>query len=286
MSDFIAGLAAGTASTYVGHPFDTVKTLLQISPKKYNSSALHCARLIVNDHGLRALYRGVTLPVTCSAINNGLIFHISESIFRQLQGSEYEREEGFDSRRFYSGAVAGVAQSFVTSPFELVKCKMQSMRVKQLEHLTNSTKNSSNKLESLAQTCRKIPLQELAHNGLVYTILRDSPAYGLYFYFFHGIKHTYQLKEPHVVSDLAHFDTWFLAFTGGLCGCLGWVVCYPVDVLKSRKQVCGATPKMLELPSGWWYRGLAPTMLRTFPVNMVRFTVYLLVKNNLDFLES
>lgn len=285
MSDFFAGLVAGTASCYVGHPFDTVKTLLQLSPEKYQSSAQNCVRTVVKEHGARALYRGVTLPVVCSSISNGLIFQVSEKVYTNLNTDPATKERGFNQYRFLSGVCAGFAQSFIAAPFELVKCRMQFMRVRHMEALTRDGKRhivQDKNLESFSQIARKLTPSELAHSGLLYTILRDAPAFGLYFYCFHGIKTTYDLREPCQLSDLATLDTWILAVTGGLCGCIGWIVSYPIDVLKSQKQVYGRTPRVDKLKAGWWYRGLAPTLLRTIPVNMVRFIVYLFVKNNLE----
>jgi len=282
MSDFVAGFTAGTASCYVGHPFDTIKTLLQLTPEQFNRSAIKCGQTVIRDHGIRALYRGVTLPVTCSALTNAIIFEASERTFRGLANQDGRAEnDGFDHRRLMSGVVAGFMQAFFTSPFDLVKCRMQAMRLQQLTDLgKGSVTNEGRPLESLREIVQRLRLRDI-HVGLLYTILRDAPAFGLYFYFFHGIKNLYQLKEPQTLSDLAKYDTWFLACTGGLCGCIGWIVSYPIDVLKSQKQVYGRTPKISSLLPGWWYRGLAPTLFRTIPVNMVRFTVYLFVKNNL-----
>lgn len=273
MTDFLAGLAAGTAACYVGHPFDTVKTLIQLEPARFNSSATTCLRTVVRQHGLAAMYRGVSLPLASSALVNGVIFQITEDTFKRLKGPD-EVEKKFDERRLLAGGLAGVLQSFIVSPLDLLKCRMQAMRIKQQQQ--------QQKLESLRDTFKRTSFKELLYNGLMFTMLRDAPAYALYFYFFYGIKTTYNLQEPVAVSDLFKFDTLFLATTGGLCGCLGWILCYPVDVLKSRKQVTGRSVKLASLEPGWWYRGISPALVRTFPVNMVRFTVYLLVKNNLN----
>lgn len=282
MTDFLAGFIAGTTSCYVGHPFDTIKTLLQLNPQRYNGSAVNCFQSIIREHGVKALYRGVTLPAACSAITNGLMFQAAEVCYDKLNAGKATGATGFETNRFLGGCASGLLGSFVVSPFETVKCRMQAMRIQQLEALTVSGKRQTVKsLESLGQTVQRISMSELCHGGLIYTILRDTPAFGLYFYIFYGLKNKYNLQEPRHVSDLAKFDTWFLSIAGGLGASTAWIVCYPIDVLKSQKQVFGKTPPLSQLAPGWWYRGLAPTLLRTVPVNMVRFTVYLFVKNNL-----
>jgi len=121
--------------------------------------------------------------------------------------------------------------------------------------------------------------RQLLTDGLLFTILRDTPAFGVYFFVFYGLKSKFKLEEPKGLQDFTKMSTYLLAILGGFCGCLGWLVSYPFDVLKSRKQT---NLNNKALSKDWWYKGIAPTLTRTFPVNMVRFTVFLLVKNKFE----
>ena len=80
MGDFIAGCVAGFSSTLVGHPFDTIKTRLQIYPEKY-SSARDCFRDVLKNEGPTALYRGMVSPLFGNLFVNGAIFWVNETVY-------------------------------------------------------------------------------------------------------------------------------------------------------------------------------------------------------------
>ena len=72
---------------------------------------------------------------------------------------------------------------------------------------------------------------------------------------------------------------------GGVGGLSIWAACYPVDVVKSRMQVYSAGGKsvgamevvgMLMKEGGVpaFYRGIAPTLFRSFPANAALFLAY------------
>jgi len=121
MGDFIAGCLAGFSSTLVGHPFDTIKTRLQIYPEKY-SSARDCFRLVLRNEGLTALYRGMVFPLFGNLFLNGTIFWVNESVYWYLDNHE---QSNFNIARLISGCSAGFVQSFLVCPLESLKCQRQ-----------------------------------------------------------------------------------------------------------------------------------------------------------------
>ena len=57
MSDLVAGLCAGMAQVSVGHPFDTIKVLIQNNKRWYGLP-------------LKSYYRGWRFPMTSASIFN------------------------------------------------------------------------------------------------------------------------------------------------------------------------------------------------------------------------
>lgn len=57
--DYVAGVAGGVAVVLIGHPFDTVKTRLQTSPRGVYSGTIDCLKKTVRDEGMRGFYSGI-----------------------------------------------------------------------------------------------------------------------------------------------------------------------------------------------------------------------------------
>lgn len=126
--EYLAGLLAGVATVITGHPFDTVKVMLQ----KHNTEAhgikykngLHCTARILQTEGVKGLYRGATSSFVGVAFESSLLFGIYSQTKQSLQGggqSDVPRPQVIIPSAAYGGAII----SFVLCPSELVKCRMQ-----------------------------------------------------------------------------------------------------------------------------------------------------------------
>ena len=62
VADLVAGTFAGFGICAVGHPFDTLKVLLQTQPEKYRGMG-DAFRQTVKAYGFGGLYRGVASPL-------------------------------------------------------------------------------------------------------------------------------------------------------------------------------------------------------------------------------
>ena len=60
----------------VGHPFDTIKTLLQTAPSNYYTSSIDCLKRTVNQEGLKGLYKGIGSPLMGQMFLRGCSFFI------------------------------------------------------------------------------------------------------------------------------------------------------------------------------------------------------------------
>lgn len=259
--DFIAGCVGGVAGVFVGHPLDTVKVNLQtqstINPKY--TGTLDCIKSLMVKEGIRGVYRGVSSPIAGLAAINAIVFGVYGNVKKNMANPNSL------SSHAIAGATAGFLTSFITSPMELVKSRIQ----------VAGTKAGKNPLNCLVKIYTRKKLRGV-FQGLGITIGREVPAFTTYFVTYELLART---EEGKIASPAQ------ILFAGGMAGVVSWVVPYPVDVIKSIIQVDGITSQKY---TGYYdcikktvnsqgylslYRGLTPTIIRAFPVNAVTFFV-------------
>jgi solute carrier family 25 carnitine/acylcarnitine transporter 20/29 len=75
LPDLVAGTFAGFGICAVGHPFDTLKVMLQTQPDKYRGMG-DAARSTLAQYGVGGLYRGVASPLVGMGIFNAVQFAV------------------------------------------------------------------------------------------------------------------------------------------------------------------------------------------------------------------
>ena len=113
MTDFISAFCVGIAQISVGHPFDTVKVLIQ------NNKSWR--RLTFKDY-----YRGWKFPMTTSILFNCTIFPV------------YERTIEYTNSHLLSGFISGLAVSPVVFCSEVGKIRQQTKQPISLQTLIKS----------------------------------------------------------------------------------------------------------------------------------------------------
>ena len=99
--DFIAGIAVGINQVIIGHPFDTVKILIQ-NNKPWS-------RLSYKDY-----YRGWKFPLVSSILFNTMVFSV------------YERTIPYTQNNWVSGALGGMMVSPIVYVFDMGKITQQT----------------------------------------------------------------------------------------------------------------------------------------------------------------
>ncbi|KFM76879.1 hypothetical protein X975_24721, partial [Stegodyphus mimosarum] len=278
--DFYAGCLGGCAGVLVGHPFDTVKVRLQTqdSNNKIYRGTFHCISSIIKQESFQGLFRGMSSPMAGLAAVNAIVFGVYGNILRASASPNSL------SNQFLAGSAAGLVQSFVTSPMELAKTRMQLQgQANPLQRVSYWTKNRvlyKNPLDCLLKVFKSEGLCGL-YRGLLCTIMRDAPGFGVYFA-------GYEYLTEKVTDSKGKVNTLPLLFVGGLAGVISWIVIYPFDVIKSRLQVDGMTEGKRKY-SGFlecvkksykseglkvFTKGLNSTIIRAFPTNAATFAVF------------
>ncbi|GAA5880554.1 hypothetical protein JCM3774_002007 [Rhodotorula dairenensis] len=137
VKDVLYGSAAGIASRAVEHPLDLTKVRLQSQPldrpPRY-TGPWDCIVQTYRTEGIRAFWRGVSMPVLGAMAENATLFVVynqSQAALRRVFPPPPLADPKTDAPHMSipqtaaAAALAGAAASFVLTPVELVKCKMQ-----------------------------------------------------------------------------------------------------------------------------------------------------------------
>ncbi|XP_055634825.1 mitochondrial basic amino acids transporter [Toxorhynchites rutilus septentrionalis] len=272
--DFAAGCLGGCAGVLVGYPFDTVKVHLQTQNHRnpLYKGTLDCFRKIIAKESVSGLYRGMSSPMAGVAAVNAIVFGIYGNVQRKMSDPESLYSH------FLAGNAAGLAQSFICSPMELVKTRMQ---------LQENLPGEATKFKGPLQCTRHIWRAEGFRGifrGLGITAARDMPGFSSYFV-------SYEL----MVRSVSNPSPFVILMAGGLAGTISWLLTFPIDVIKSRLQADGMTGKPkyngivdclrrshAEEGLSFLSRGLASTLMRAFPMNAVCFLIVSYVMKYFD----
>jgi solute carrier family 25 carnitine/acylcarnitine transporter 20/29 len=276
--DFIAGTVAGWAQVLSGQPFDTVKVRLQTAVPGQNvyNGPVDAMKKIWSGEGLKGFYKGTTIPMI------GVGFCVSVQFAAQTQARKFFAERNKKNGRgdeplsmmqiAMCGAVAGIANAPLSTPIEHIRIRLQVQ--------TGETLGPFALMKEMVQ--RHGPLS--LFKGWNPTIAREIPGYAFYFLTYEAAIRAFTPKGK-TVNDLS---TSTLLLCGALSGLGMWLTCYPLDVVKSRIQADHLDPTKARYASSLacyrsifategirgFYRGLAPCLVRAFPVNAITFLTY------------
>lgn len=156
-------------------------------------------------------------PMVGVAAVNAIIFGVYGNIQRRLPDPDSLKSH------FIAGTAAGLLQSFICSPMEMVKTRIQI----QNDNLYKSP------MECLSHIYKTEGFRGV-FRGLNITLLREGPGFGSYFVCYEYLTRK-ETNEP--------ISTFHMLMAGGTAGAFSWLLAYPVDVIKSRIQVDGMTGK-------------------------------------------
>ncbi|ODN79563.1 hypothetical protein L202_03517 [Cryptococcus amylolentus CBS 6039] len=133
LEDVFFGSVAGMAAKVFEHPFDLIKVRLQSQPTDRAlqfAGPLDCFKQTYSREGWRGLYRGISAPIVGAACENATLFlaykKCQEAIMLLRHGGEGSQGLELDMQETaIAAAGAGTIASFVLTPIELIKCRMQ-----------------------------------------------------------------------------------------------------------------------------------------------------------------
>ncbi|KAE9391080.1 mitochondrial carrier [Gymnopus androsaceus JB14] len=133
LQDIAFGSIAGMVSEVFEYPFDLAKVRLQsqlLSPTGSDGhprfkGPLDCLMQTWRDEGFKGLYRGLPVPLVGSMAETAALF-VAYSSLQNVIHRYYNSSGGLTIPQLcFAAAGAGAATSFILTPIELIKCKLQ-----------------------------------------------------------------------------------------------------------------------------------------------------------------
>lgn len=81
---FMCGINAGLMASLVTHPFDVVKTQMQLYPHRYRSTG-HCIAVIFTQQGYKGFLRGLTPRCVRRTLISALSWTVFEEIMKRME---------------------------------------------------------------------------------------------------------------------------------------------------------------------------------------------------------
>lgn len=295
--DLWAGWIAGAASVLAVQPVDTTLTRMQATrlAPGVDGSARAALRVVLAEGGARALWRGVAPMTAVIPAQNALLFAgygVGERWASRRDKDSGGNPDGSSPESllpvFCGGVVGGVLQSFVVSPFELVKIRQQA-----------AGGAVTLAVSTLAGNLGRVGL---CTRGLGATLLRDGVPHGVWFAAYEWSKRRMVQASRDDDDDGAttsrRTDAAVPLCAGAFAAAVAWGVGYPADLVKTRVQAraaaaaaAGGATAMRSAPglaetcaamlreSGGdvlraFYRGFDLKLLRAVPASAVSFFAY------------
>ncbi|KAG8181231.1 hypothetical protein JTE90_002911 [Oedothorax gibbosus] len=278
----------GTACVLVGQPLDTVKVKMQTFPHLYKNG-LDCFKQTVVKEKVRGLYVG-TIPALAANIAKHSVLFCAYGVCQNAV-KYFVKKENIQDLNPLENAGAGFFAAFFSTfslcPTELVKCRLQAMRE------TSSANAISKQRIGPWMLAKEIFKNEGIlgfFRGFGVTIVREMPGY---FFFFGGYELTRILLTPEGMKK-ENIGLLRTIFAGGVGGVSFWLAIFPADAIKSILQISrgndstiGVTKEIIH-KEGFraLYKGLGPTLLRTFPACGALFAAYEYSKDFLHFVTG
>ena len=300
--DVAGGSVGGFMSKAIDYPFDTAKVLLQTQKKPSTSTAStaavtkirhytgtwDCIQHSIQTNGFTSLYKGIGSRLLGSMVENAVCFLSYASIKRELL--RYKQQlEGNDSTKLsyldlsIAGAGSGAAVSFVMTPVELIKCRLQ-VSAQLPTPIYRSSWDCLVKTIQRSQRPGSSLLKRLSgglYQGHMSTMVREVPGnFGWYL--------TYEIACDAISNSLdiprdelpvrAHMTA------GAIAGVMYWATIFPVDTVKSvlQTQQTDTNSSFKQAFQSIYkeqgirglYRGFGATALRAAPANAMLFAGY------------
>ncbi|KAK0042776.1 mitochondrial ornithine transporter 1 [Biomphalaria pfeifferi] len=265
---------------------------MQTFPTLYKNG-LDCFLKTYKQDGIaRGLYAGTVPSLAANISENAVLFCFygvcQKLVAKVMGGKEISSLNPLENA--VSGGLAAFFSSFALCPTELIKCRLQAMREMATKgHLEGGLERLKIGPYGLTREILKAEGIRGLYKGLTATFLREMPGY-FFFFGFYEVSRLMLTPKGKTKDEIGALKT---VICGGLAGVGLWVAIFPADVVKSRIQVqsVSGTPPTFrtvfinilrqEGPKAL-YRGLGPTVIRTFPATGALFLAYETTKKYLS----
>ncbi|KAB5591232.1 Amino acid permease [Ceratobasidium theobromae] len=308
LKDIAYGSAAGMVSKIFEHPFDLCKVRLQsqvLDATARFSGPLDCLYKTWKFEGVRGLYRGLPMPIVGAMAENASLFLAYNKIQDALL--HYSHFISSTSHKItldgiaIAGGGAGTVASFLLTPIELIKCKMQVQMIAAETRIAPVLATSGGTTSVTAVLPRPAFNQLEGPVSLIFSVIKS-----------HGIRGLWYGHTGTLLRETGGGAAWFTtkeaicrmlapdprdlglhqsALAGACAGVSYNVVLFPADSIKStmqteeelRPRLPGQPrPTFLGTARAIWhaqgvrgfYAGMGVTVARAIPSSAIIFVTY------------
>ncbi|KAJ7484685.1 mitochondrial carrier [Mycena latifolia] len=304
------GVVAGIASKIFEHPFDLTKVRLQaqvLDAEARFTGPIDCLKKTWKNEGIRGLYRGLPAPIVGAMAENASLF----LSYRELQDviklvNHQSKEEASSMPQIpLAGAGAGAISSFLLTPIELVKCKMQVQMLitPSLVSPVSSPPQLLGPISVFMSVIRSTGVRGLwlGHTG---TFIRETGGTAAWFTTKEVVASLLVARRQNKIDGVSRLTSastkelrpWESALSGACAGASFNLAFFPADTVKSAMQTeeelrpvsAAAAGKVPPKPSFFaifvamyraqgvkgLYAGCGVTVCRSIPSSAIIFLIY------------
>ncbi|KAJ3411929.1 hypothetical protein HDV05_001510 [Chytridiales sp. JEL 0842] len=276
-----AGICSGVTKLIVGHPFDTVKVRMQTAPPGRFSGPWDCFKSTVGKEGLRALYKGATPPLLGWTLMDSTQMFTLTNLRLLIQSTNKPGEKLSVFQHALAGLGAGIVVSFVATPVELLKAKLQ------VQYGRGAGVAEGGQTVRGPVDCARV----LIRNHGPFALYQGLAPCLLFRSFFWALWGSYEIYTTSLKRHYPQMNESMRAFlAGGMAANTFWCLSYPADVVKNRIMAqadpgkggkwkytgivqCARSIYKVDGLKGF-YRGFVPCFLRSFPTNGAAILVF------------
>ena len=250
----IAGFAAGVSGVVVGHPMDTAKVWLQ------HGRTVQLRSLA----DVRALYAGTCVPLLTVGTVSAAVFFINHCLLRWQTSDGGTAGAPSAAQRFWAGLGAGLAISPGTCVSVRLKTLLQTLDrrppLAELAALLHRAEGPPGffrgwRAHAAVESCGRA-VYFFSYEAVKTACMRAAVAGGHMPYVAHELQGQGQgqgaaaTTPPRTPRAGAEAPLSVRVLAGGLAGGLGWLVVYPLDVVRAQMMSQrAAAPRTLREPA-------------------------------------
>lgn len=273
--EIVTGSISGAVAKVVEYPFDTVKVRMQYSQsldKPLYTNSWDCIRTSYRQDGfVKGFYRGLLAPMGGAAMEISTLFFSYNFAQDLIKMSRNDKKELSQTDKLICGAFSGLCTSFVLTPIELIKCRMQ------VETIRHQSKTLPQIVSSVVSEHGVKGLWKGANSTILREVGGSIAWFGNYEFtlgLFSGDDPNYQFKPYELMT------------AGAMAGIGYNCAMFPIDTVKSIYQITDGSQSPLQIASRIWrtkgitgfYSGLGVTLCKTVPASSVLFLSYEYIK--------
>jgi solute carrier family 25 (mitochondrial carnitine/acylcarnitine transporter), member 20/29 len=271
-------LAYGLTTPIVGHPFDTVKTKMQVEPAYRDCNVRQSFAKIYQTEGIRGFYRGFLPPLMGSMIYRGAAFSAYSGAYAACSQVPFLQNDipltgGLKPSVIVGATASAIVRATIESPLDFIKLRYQIGE----GVMQDAAKGNTH------QRIRDQPLlRSVGHlyHGYTATLFRTlSLLYPFFILIDYSVRYAPDLVNSPLLGPF---------FKGGICATAAWGFAFPFETAKSEIQA-DTTGRFKNLRGGTWrvihelykqggikrlYRGFAPGASRSFVANGASMIIY------------